>query len=90
MDEVSGYEASSLERFRPLIESTEESYSTITRAASLEQSVRSISKVEDTPGLITLLQQILVLDPLRRADVSDLLNHPWVVGSSSLARSSSE
>ena len=56
-----------------------------TRDDSLEQRVRSISEVDDIPGLIALLQQILVLDPLQRPDVSGLLDHPWFVDSSSPA-----
>jgi len=43
---------------------------------SPEHRVQSTSEVDDTPGLTALLQQILVLDPLRRPDVSGLLNHP--------------
>ena len=59
------------------------SYSPATPGISLEQRVQSISEVDDTLGLITLLQQILVLDPLQRPEVSDFLHHPWFVGSSS-------
>ena len=50
---------------------------------SLEQRVRSFSRVDDTLGLITLLRQILVLDPVRRPDVSDFVDDPWFVDSSS-------
>ena len=50
---------------------------------SLEQRVRSFSRVDDTLGLITLLRQMLVFDPLLRPDVSDFLDHPWFVCSSS-------
>jgi len=58
-----------------------------TYGASLEQTIQSRSKVDDSdaPGLIQLLQQILVLDPLRRPSASDLLNHPWFVGVSDVA-----
>jgi len=49
--------------------------------APLEENVRSDSTVDDVPGLITLLQWILVYDPLRRPDVPALLNHPWFVDS---------
>jgi len=58
------------------------SYIPSTHNGFLEQRVRSGSKIDDTPGLIALLQEILVFDPLRRPGVSDLLNHPWLVGSS--------
>jgi len=51
----------------------------------LEQRVRSTSEVDDTPGVTTLLQCVLVLDPLRRPLVSDFLNHPWFADSSSPA-----
>ena len=61
------------------MECTGASYVASTRNAPLEQRVRSTSRVDDTPGLITLLQQILVFDPLRRPSVSDLLKHPWLV-----------
>ena len=65
-----------------LTESTGASDVAGTPAISLEQRVRSISKVDDAPELITLLQRVFVFDPLRRPDVLDLLNHPWFVGSS--------
>lgn len=43
--------------------------------------VLSASSVDgDTPELITLLQRILVYDPLQRLDVTDILKHPWFVG----------
>ena len=58
------------------------SYSSSTCDISLEQMV------PDTLGLIALLQQILVFDPLRRPDVSDFVHHPWFAGSSSPATSS--
>ena len=66
-------------------ESTGVSCVTSTPNNSLEQRVLSSSKVDDTPELITLLHQILIFDPLQRPDASDLLNHPWFVGSSDLA-----
>ena len=62
--------------------STGASYVAGTRNYPFEERVLSNSEVDDAPGLITLLQQILVFDPLRRPGVSDLLNHPWFVGSS--------
>ena len=55
-----------------------------TSDTSLEQRLQSISEVDDTPGLTTLLQQILVIDPQRRPDASDLLDHPWLVDPSDL------
>ena len=61
------------------------SYVASTRDTPLEEWVRSDTKVDDTPGLIQLLQQILVFDPLRRPSASDLLKHPWFVGSSDAA-----
>jgi len=67
------------------MESTGASYVASPHNAPLEQWIRSDSKVDDTPGLIALLQQILVFDPLRRPSVSDLLKHPWFVGVSDMA-----
>jgi len=55
------------------------------RDFSLERLLRSLSEVEDKPELIKLLQQIFVFDPLRRPEVSDVLDHPWFTGSSSSA-----
>ena len=54
----------------------------MTHDYSIEELLQLMSKVDDTPGLITLLQQILVFDPLRRPGVSDVLDHPWFIGSS--------
>jgi len=67
------------------MESTGASYVASSPSTTLEEVVRSTSGVDDTPEVITLLQQILVLDPLRRPDASDLLNHPWFVGLSNPA-----
>ena len=67
------------------MESTGESYVTSTPTTRLENLVRSLSKVGDTSGLVALLRWILVFDPPRRPDVSDLLNHPWFAGSLDLA-----
>ena len=64
------------------MESTGSLYVASTHKDPLEQWVRSETKVDDISGLIQLLQQILVFDPLRRPSVSDLLKHPWFVGSS--------
>ena len=63
-----------------LMESTGTSYATGARDTSFEQNVRSISEVDDAPGLAKVLQRILVLDPQRRPSVSDLLDHPWFAG----------
>jgi len=62
--------------------STGESYvASSPTATSLEQRVLSVSNVDnDAPGLIALLQRILVYDPLQRMDVTDILKHPWFVG----------
>jgi len=57
------------------------SYVASTSETTLEEMVRLNSKVNDTSDLITLLQQILVLDPRLRPGVSNLLNHPWFAGS---------
>jgi len=62
------------------MESTGASYVTGARDTSFEQNVQSASEVDDAPGLAALLQQVLIVDPLRRPGVSDLLNHPWFVG----------
>ena len=67
------------------MEPTGASYISKACNAPLEWRIQSRSKVDGTPGLIQLLQQILVFDPLRRPSVSDLLNHPWFVGSSDTA-----
>jgi len=67
------------------MESIGASHTFTTYSASLEQMIQSGSKIDDTPGLIQLLQQILVFDPLRRPSVSDLLNDPWFVGASDVA-----
>jgi len=67
------------------MECTGASYGASTRSPTLERWVRLDSKVDDTPGLIQLLQEILVFDPLRRPSVSDILEHPWFVGSSDTA-----
>jgi len=53
------------------------SYSSSTRDTSLQEILQLMSKVDDTPGLIALLEQILVFDPLRRPEVLDFLHHPW-------------
>ena len=66
-----------------LMESIGMSYSTNIRD-TLEQRVQSVTGLNDTPGLTTLLQQILVFDPLQRPGMSDLLKHPWFAGSSGL------
>ena len=68
-----------------LIESTGESYSQSDHGASLEQNIRSSSEVGDTPGLFVLLQKILVLEPLRRPELSEILEDSWFVGPSSPA-----
>lgn len=62
-----------------LMESTEPSYAAGARDTSFEQNVLSNSEVDDAPGLVALLQWVLVLDPLRRPSMSDLLDHPWFV-----------
>jgi len=85
MDGLARYENLFLERRCLFTESTGASYSSGTGDTSLDLMIRSISEVDDTSGLTTLLQNILVFDPLRRPDVSDLLDHPWFVGSSSPA-----
>ena len=64
------------------------SHSSSTLGTSLEQKLQSFSAVDDTPGLIGLLQQILVVDPLQRPEVSEFVTHPWFVGPSSPATSS--
>ena len=65
--------------------SLEASHSSSTGDTSLDQRVRSLSEVDDTLGLVTVLQQILVLNPFQRPDVSVFLHHPWFVDSSSPA-----
>ena len=73
---------------RFLIRSTGVSYVASPQKTTLEQGVRSMSNLGGIPELIALLQQVLVFDPLLRPDMSDLLNHPWFIGSSDLASSS--
>jgi hypothetical protein len=89
MDRLTRYEGSVLERYSLLIESTGASYSPSGHGTSLEQRIRSFSEVNDTPRLTALLQRILVLEPLQRPDVSDILNDPWFTGSSSPGTSGS-
>ena len=79
MDRLTRYANSPLEGSYSLMESTGASNVISTGDASLKQRLQSISEVDDTPGLTTLLQQILVIDPQRGPDVSDLLDHPWLV-----------
>jgi len=69
------------------IDSLGESFSLSNGDTSLEQRIQSLSEVGDTPGLIALLQKILVLEPLRRPDLSDILDDSWFVGSSGPAAS---
>ena len=71
-----------------LIESTGESYSQNDYDASLEQNIRSSSEVSDTPGLFVLLQRILVLEPLRRPGLLEILEDSWFVSPSSPASGS--
>ena len=49
----------------------------------LEERIRSSAEVDDTAGLISLLRKVLVFEPPRRPDVSDILDHPWFGESSS-------
>jgi hypothetical protein len=80
MDRLTGYEILPLVGYCFLLSpSTGASYATSTRDTSLDQRVRSYSEVDDTPGLATLLRQILVLDPLQRPGASDFLNYPWFI-----------
>lgn len=69
-------------RFHFLKEPTGASYVTSTPVTSLEQKIRSISGVGNAIGFAALLQQTLVIDPLRRPCVSDLLGHLFFVGPS--------
>ena len=80
MERLVGYVGSLIKGSRFSTEPTGASFVTSTRRAPLEQGVQSILKVDDTPELITLLQEVLVFDPQRRPDVSDILNHPWFAG----------
>jgi len=64
------------------MESTGASFVARTHSTPLEYMIQPDSKVDDVPGLITLLKDILVFDPLQRPSASDLLKHPWFVGSS--------
>jgi len=70
---------------RLTMEFTGASYVASPRTAAFGRRIRSNSKVDDIPGLIQLLQQILVFDPLRRPSVPDLLKYPWFVGASDVA-----
>ena len=67
------------------MEPTGTSYVASTHDTSLERMVRSRAEVGDTPGLTTMLQEILVFDPLQRPSVPDILDHPGLVGSSNPA-----
>jgi len=67
------------------IDSLGESYSPSDHDTSLEQKLRSSSEVGDTPGLFALLQRILVLEPLRRPELSEILEDSWFVSPSSPA-----
>ena len=82
MDGLTRYVHSPVEGSCFLMESAEPSYATGARDTDtfFEQNVLSNSEVDDAPGLATLLQRVLVLDPLRRPSVSDLLDHPWFAG----------
>ena len=63
-----------------LTKSAGESFSVSGRDTSLlEGKVRSLSEVGDTSRLIALLRRALVLEPVRRPDVSDVLDDPWFV-----------
>jgi len=64
---------------REWINSLGTSYAPDPDRPSLEQQVRSISVVEDPPGLATLLLWIFTYDPLQRPSASDVLNHPRLV-----------
>ena len=79
MDRLARYANSLLEGSQFFMESTGALDVIGTGDASLEQRLQSSSEVDDTHGLTTLLQKILVIDPQRRPDVSDLLNHSWFV-----------
>jgi hypothetical protein len=68
-----------------LIGFTGESYSPSDRHVSLAQRIQAASEIGDTPGLIALLQRILVLESSRRPEVSDILDDLWFVSSSSPA-----
>lgn len=71
-----------------LIKSSGESFLLSDQGTLLKQKIRSFSEVDDASGLTALLQKILVLEPIRRPDVSDTLDDPWFVGSSSPVASS--
>jgi len=82
---LAGYASLLVKCSRLTMESTGASYVASIRTASFERRIRLNSKVDDGPGLIQLLQQILVFDPLRRPSVPDLLKCPWFVGASDVA-----
>lgn len=46
--------------------------------ASLEESLRSFSGVDDAPEWTALLLQILVFEPTQRLGMLEILDHPWL------------
>ena len=64
-----------------LIESTGPSIPPSDGDISLEQQIKSFSKVDGIPQLTSLLREILVLEPQQRLGIAGILNHPWLKGS---------
>ena len=63
-----------------LINPTGESYSPGGDVNPLKQRIEPLEDITNKQGLIALLQRILVIDPLRRSELSDVLDDPWFVG----------
>lgn len=79
------YAGSSPQSRRFLIRPPGTQFSTNARDNSFEQNIQSLSELEESLELTALLLQILVIDPLRRPDVPEILDHPWFMGSPSPA-----